>query len=188
MTVYEGLKARGWLEDGPKVTLQFETALEWGPITYQSKPHKCVGKADYSMFFGEHNHMDCHLVVFETKQDHGASTSNHGQILAHMAMVQANRKARRQTDSTVWGTLTDGQWFYFFRLNNEGQWSCVPYQVHRDGWTVIANIIAYMILRGHQTAAFSLRSSLSYTSSKRPRIPTPSISAVLNQQMFAAPH
>ncbi|KAJ5954976.1 hypothetical protein N7501_009255 [Penicillium viridicatum] len=86
ITVYEDLKARGWLEDGPKVTLQFETALEWGPITYQNKLHKCVGKADYSMFFGERNHMACHLVVFEAKQDHGASTSNHGQILAYMAM------------------------------------------------------------------------------------------------------
>ncbi|KAJ5406291.1 hypothetical protein N7465_007575 [Penicillium sp. CMV-2018d] len=99
ITVYEDQKARGWLEDGPKVTLQFETALEWGPITYQNKLHKCVGKADYSMFFGERNHMACHLVVFEAKQDHGASTSNHGQILAYMAMVQASRKARGQTDS-----------------------------------------------------------------------------------------
>ncbi|OQD65970.1 hypothetical protein PENPOL_c005G10145 [Penicillium polonicum] len=81
------LKARGWLEDGPKVTLQFETALEWGPITYQNKLHKCVGKADYSMLFGERNHMACHLVVFEAKQDHGASTSDHGQILASELVV-----------------------------------------------------------------------------------------------------
>ena len=43
--------------------------------------------------------MACHLVVFEAKQGHGASTSNHGQILAYMAMVQASRKARGQTGS-----------------------------------------------------------------------------------------
>ncbi|KAJ5926173.1 hypothetical protein N7516_007946 [Penicillium verrucosum] len=118
---------------------EFETALKWGPVTYQNKLHKCVGKADYSMFSGEQNHMSCHLVVFEAQQfwDHGASTSNHGQILTYMAIVQASRKARGlstrgQTDSTMWGALIDGQWFYFFRLNNGGQWSCVAYQVLRE--------------------------------------------------------
>lgn len=140
------------------------------------------------MFFGERNYMACHLVVFEAKQDHGASTSNHGQILAYMAMVQASRKAREQTDSTVWGALTDGQWFYFFRLDNGAQWPCVGYQVHRDGWTAIANIIAYMIVQGHETAASPLRSSLSSTSSRAPRIPSLNIAAVLDKQMFAAGH
>ncbi|KAJ5398458.1 hypothetical protein N7465_008947 [Penicillium sp. CMV-2018d] len=188
ITVYEDLKARGWLEDGPKVTLQFETALDWGPITYQNKLHKCVGKADYSMFFGERHHTACHLVVFEAKQDHGASTSNHGQILAYIAMVQASRKARGQTDSTVWGALRDGKWFYFFRLNNGGQWSCVPYTVRSDGWAAIANIIASMILRGHETAASPLRSSLSSNSSRAPRISSLNIAAVLDGQMFSAGH
>ncbi|KOS36624.1 hypothetical protein ACN38_g12619 [Penicillium nordicum] len=128
--------------------------------------------------------MACHLVVFEAKQDHGVSSSNHGQILAYMAMVQASRKARGQTDSTVWGALIDGQWFYFFRLNNEGQWSCVTYQVRRDGWAAIANIIAFMILRGHETAASPLRSSLSSTSS-RPKIPSLNIAAVLDEPIFS---
>ncbi|CAI7670493.1 unnamed protein product [Penicillium viridicatum] len=32
ITVYEDLKARGWLEDDPKVILQFETALKWGRL------------------------------------------------------------------------------------------------------------------------------------------------------------
>ena len=135
-------------------------------------------------FFGDRNHMACHLVVFEAKQDHGVSSSNHGQILAYMAMVQASRKARGQTDSTVWGALIDGQWFYFFRLNNEGQWSCVTYQVRRDGWAAIANIIAFMILRGHETAASPLRSSLSSTSS-RPKIPSLNIAAVLDEPIFS---
>lgn len=49
-------------------------------------------------------------------------------------MVQASRKARGQSDSTVWGTLTDGHWFYFFRLSNEGKWPAVACQVSRDDW------------------------------------------------------
>ncbi|KAJ5507126.1 hypothetical protein N7527_009269 [Penicillium freii] len=154
IAVYEGLKARGWLEDGRKVTLQFETALEWGPIPCRNKLSKCVSKADYT----------------------------------YMAMVQASRKARGQTDSTVWGALTDGQWFFFFRLNNGGQWSCVAYSVRRDGWAVITNIIAFMILRGHETAASPLRSSLSSISSRAPRIPSLNIAAVLDEPMFAAGH
>jgi hypothetical protein len=100
-----------------------------------------------------------------------------------MAMVQATRKARGQPDSTVCGVLTDGQWFYFFRLNNGGQWSCVGYQVLRDGWPAIANIIAYMMVQGHETAASLLRSS---TSSKAPRIPPLNIAAVLDEQMLSA--
>ena len=190
MEFYEDLKPRGWLEDGPKVTLQFESRPRLsGPITYQNKLHKCVGKSDYSMLFGERNLMACHLVVFEAQQswDHGASTSNHGQILAYMAMVQASRKARGlsakgQTDSTVWGALIVGQWFYFLRLNNGGQWSCVAYQVLRECWAAIANIIASMIVRGHETAASPLRS----TASKAPRIPSLNITAVLDEQMFTA--
>ncbi|KAJ5470634.1 hypothetical protein N7530_007991 [Penicillium desertorum] len=88
-----------------------------------------------------------------------------------------------QPDSTVWGVLTDGQWFYFFRLNNGGQWSCVGYQVLRDGWPAIANIIAYMMVQGHETAASLLRSS---TSPKVPRIPPLNIAAVLDEQMLSA--
>lgn len=95
------LTADGLLDYGPKVTLQFETALEWGPINYKNKQHKCVGRADYTMFFGERDHIACHLVVVEAKKD--TTGTGLGQLLAYMAMVRASRKARGQSDSTVWG-------------------------------------------------------------------------------------
>ncbi|CAG8907058.1 unnamed protein product [Penicillium egyptiacum] len=185
-TIWENLKAHGYLENGPNISLQFETSLECRPVTYHNKQQNLVGKADYCVLFGEPKHIACHLVILEAKQDHGASTSTHGQILAYMAMVQACRRARGQSNSTVWGALTDGQWFYFFRLNNEGQWSAVAYQVHRDGWGVIANVIAYMIVQGHETAASPLRSSVSPRSSKAARIPCLNIAASLDAQMFSA--
>ncbi|OQE26041.1 hypothetical protein PENFLA_c007G06796 [Penicillium flavigenum] len=182
LMIWENLKARGFLEDGPDIGLQFETSLECEPVTYHNRPRKCVGTADYSVSFGEPNHMACYLVILEAKRDYGA-TPSHGKLLAYMAMVRAMRKARGQPDSTVWGVLTDGQWFYFFRLNNGGQWSCVGYQVLRDGWSAIANIFAYMMVQGHETAASLLCSS---TSSKAPRIPPLNIAAVLDEQMLSA--
>ncbi|KAJ9491120.1 hypothetical protein VN97_g2133 [Penicillium thymicola] len=66
-------------------------------------------------------------------------------------------KARGQSDSTAWGTLTDGQWFYSIRLSNAGQWSVVAYRATRDGWGDIANMMAYMVLQGHKSVESSLR-------------------------------
>ncbi|KAJ5954684.1 hypothetical protein N7501_008963 [Penicillium viridicatum] len=192
-TVYESLKADGLLDYGPKITLQFETSLEWGPINYQKKEHKCVGRADYTMFFGERDHMACHLVVLEAKKD--TTGTDLGQLLAYMAMVRASRKARGQSDSTVWGALTDGQWFYFVRLDNEGQWSVVAYRANH-GWGEIANMMAYMVLQGHKIAESPLRSSCSSNpstrhsvlSSKAPRIPSITIQEAIeeNTDLFPA--
>lgn len=67
------------------------------------KQYKCVGTADYGIFFGEQDHMACHLIVLDAEQNH------QGQPLAYMAMVRAKRKAHGEPDSTVWGVLTDGQ-------------------------------------------------------------------------------
>lgn len=150
--ICEDLTTNGLL-DGPKVTCahHFEISLEWGPITYHNKQYKCVGTADYGIFFGEQDHMACHLIALDAEQNH------EGQLLAYMAMVRAKRKAHGEPDSTVWGVRTDGQWFWFSRLNNEGKWSIVDYRVHRDGWRDIVNVMAYMVLQGHRNAASALR-------------------------------
>lgn len=181
------LTADGLLDYGPKVTLQFETALEWGPINYKNKQHKCVGRADYTMFFGERDHIACHLVVVEAKKD--TTGTGLGQLLAYMAMVRASRKARGQSDSTVWGTLTDGDWFFFVRLANVGQWSVVAYRATRDGWGDIANMMAYMVLQGHKIAESPVRSSCSgnpstrhsVLSSEAPRIPSITIQEAIDE-------
>lgn len=150
--ICENLTTNGLL-DGPKVTCthHFEISLEWGPITYHNKQYKCVGTADYGIFFGEQDHMAYHLIVLDAEQNH------QGQLLACMAMVRAKRKAHGEPDSTVWGVLTDGQWFYFSRLNNEGKWSIVAYRLRRDGRGDIVNVMAYMVLQGHRNAVSALR-------------------------------
>ncbi|OQD65769.1 hypothetical protein PENPOL_c005G03423 [Penicillium polonicum] len=142
------VKTKGFL-DGLKVTRthHIDTSLEWGPITYDTKQYKCVGTADCSIFLGERDHMACHLIALDANHNH------QGQLLAYMAMARAKRKADGEPDSTVWGVLTDGQWFYFSRLNNEGRWSIVAYRVRRDGWRDIVNVMAYMVLQAHWTTA-----------------------------------
>ncbi|KAJ5529924.1 hypothetical protein N7527_003317 [Penicillium freii] len=63
--------------------------------------------------------MVCHFVVLEAKEE--TTGTGLGKLLVYMAMARASRKARGQSDSAVWGALTDRQWFYFVRLNNAGQ-------------------------------------------------------------------
>ena len=78
----------------------------------------------------------------------------------------------------------------FIRLNNEGKWSLVLYQVSRDGWAAIANVIAYRVLQGYRTAASPLRSSASTNrfarqsslSSKAPRIFSTTISEAIDEK------
>ncbi|KAJ5795311.1 hypothetical protein N7457_001910 [Penicillium paradoxum] len=62
--------------------------------------------------------------VFEAKRS-GLGTGD-GQILAYMAMVWASRKKRNQSDSAVYGCLTDIHEFRFFHISHishKGLWS-----------------------------------------------------------------
>ncbi|KAJ5417316.1 uncharacterized protein N7487_000866, partial [Penicillium crustosum] len=134
--ICENLKTNGLL-DGPKVTYR----LNGDRLPATIKQYKCVGTADYGIFFGEQDHMACHLIVLDAEQNH------QGQPLAYMAMVRAKRKAHGEPDST----------FYFSRLTNEGKWSIVAYRLRQDGWRDIVNVMAYMVLQGHQNAVSALR-------------------------------
>lgn len=98
------------------------------------------------MFFVERDQMAC-LVALEANRDHL------GQLLVYMAMVQANQMAEEKSDSTDRGVLSDGRWFYFSRLNSEGRWRVVPYQVSLDGWTDIADMLVSLISQGRRTVA-----------------------------------
>lgn len=75
-----------------RATLSFETPFKWSPVPINGVPHTCTGNADYTVLFGGKDHMACHLVVLEAKERGEMVRS--GQVLAYMAMVQANRKAQ----------------------------------------------------------------------------------------------
>lgn len=62
--------------------------------------------------------MACHVVMVEARQE--GSQGGEGQTLAYMAMVQANRKKRGQTNWIVYGMLSNGEQFSFYQLNQMG--------------------------------------------------------------------
>jgi hypothetical protein len=66
---YQQLTMKEFLANGPPALLAHETVLSWGPITYMDEPHLCKGRADYSLFFGGKDHMSCHVVMIEAKQN-----------------------------------------------------------------------------------------------------------------------
>jgi hypothetical protein len=113
--------------------------------------------------------MACHLIVLEVKRD---NVTGAGQLLAYMAMVQANRKARGQSNWSVWGCLSDGCDFQFYFLDLEGNWSSRMLSSVVWGWQGIANILAHMIIQAQAVANSPLRSLCST------RPPTPPLSVI----------
>ncbi|KAJ5519478.1 hypothetical protein N7453_001900 [Penicillium expansum] len=161
VAVYRSLSDQGLLQNpaGTRVTLALERPLEWGPVLHQNVPHKCSGTADYSLLFGDKDHMACHMVIIEAKRR--GHFPDQGQILAYMAMVQASRRSRGQTDWTVWGVMTDGWSFQFYQLNMEGAWSFLGLQAKRDSWQAIATMLGSIVLHAQQACNSPLRPSLS---------------------------
>lgn len=143
-----------------RATLSFETPFKWSPVPINGVPHTCIGNADYTVLFGGKDHMACHLVVLEAKE-RGEMVGS-GQVLAYMAMVQANRKAQGQSNWSVWGCLSDGWDFRFYFLDLDGNWSSRMLSAIL-GWQEIANIWAHMIIQAQAVANCPLRPSLSST-------------------------
>ncbi|CRL18117.1 unnamed protein product [Penicillium camemberti] len=98
--------------------------------------------------------MDCHLVVLEAKEDNHATDDKNRERLACRAMVRANRKVRRQSNSTLWGVLSDDLEFNLQKLDHQGRWSYIHLQQGREGWQAIANLLVYIILQALGMAAY----------------------------------
>ncbi|KAJ5515713.1 hypothetical protein N7527_007273 [Penicillium freii] len=122
------------------------------------------------------------------------SSEGHSQLLAYMAMVQANQKKCGQSDWTVYGVLSDGEIFTFYRLEIDGQFTLVVLQALREGWQEIANMLASFILKGVKTCASHVPSSLASNPSARnshrqssPQLPPldslPSIEDIMDPEM-----
>jgi hypothetical protein len=50
------------------ITLADEATVSWGPTTYKEEPHICARRADYSLLFGEKDHLACYVVMVEANQ------------------------------------------------------------------------------------------------------------------------
>ncbi|KAJ6187312.1 hypothetical protein N7519_002220 [Penicillium mononematosum] len=99
--VYRSLSEQDLLPNtgDSRATLFFEAPFRWSPVSVNGVPHTCTGTADYAVLFGGKDHMACHLIVLEAKRRDGITGA--GQLLAYMAMVQANRKAHGQSFGDV---------------------------------------------------------------------------------------
>ncbi|KAJ5405180.1 hypothetical protein N7465_006464 [Penicillium sp. CMV-2018d] len=111
-----------------------------------------------------------------------------------MAMVQASRKKRDQSDWTVYGVLSDGEIFTLYRLEMDGQFTLVVLQALREERQEIANMLASFILEGVKTCGSPVRSSLASNPSARnshrqssPQLPPldtlPSIEEMMDTEM-----
>lgn len=158
-----------------RATLSFETPFKWSPVPVNGVPHTCTGTADYTVLFGGRDHMACHLIVLEAKR---YNLSGAGQLLAYMAMVQVNRKARGQSNWSVWGCLSDGWSFHFYFLDMEGNWSSKILSSSVLGWQEIANTLAHMIIQAQAVANSPLRLSLYSTQDPSTR-PSSVVSSVV---------
>ncbi|CAG7961173.1 unnamed protein product [Penicillium nalgiovense] len=158
--VYRSLSEQDLLPNtgDSRATLSFETPFKWSPVPVNGVPHTCTGTADYTVLFGGRDHMACHMIVLEAKKRDNLSGA--GQLLAYMAMVQANRKARGQSNWSVWGCLSDGWDFNFYFLDLEGNWSSKMLSSAVWGWQEIANTLAHMIIQAQAVANSPLRLSL----------------------------
>ncbi|KAJ5302187.1 hypothetical protein N7508_007050 [Penicillium antarcticum] len=190
--VWNSLAAEGHLTLGARVSISRETTMKW-PIVWNDQPYLCVGKADYSFLFGDKDNLACHAVIVEAKRN---VADGQGQLLAYMAMTQATRRKRGQSDWTVSGAIFDGNNYTFYHLDMDGQFSFVLLQSKREGWQLIADILGSFILKG-MTQCSSLRASItscpsacqSLQSYQRPSLgPFSSIDEILDSTETALTH
>ncbi|OQE30320.1 hypothetical protein PENFLA_c003G06432 [Penicillium flavigenum] len=172
--VYRSLSEQDLLPNAgdSRATLSFETSFRWNPVSVNRVSHTCTKTANYTVLFGGKDHMACHLIVLEAKRH---DMTGAAQLLAYMAMVQANRKARGQSNWSVWGCLSDGGDFHFNFLDLEGEWSSRMLSSVVWGWQGIANILAHTIIQAQAVATSPLRS---LCSTRPPTRPLPVISSV----------
>ncbi|OQD86367.1 hypothetical protein PENANT_c008G01970 [Penicillium antarcticum] len=190
--VWNSLAAEGHLTLGARVSISRETTMKW-PIVWNDQPYLCVGKADYSFLFGDKDNLACHAVIVEAKRN---VADGQGQLLAYMAMTQATRRKRGQSDWTVSGAIFDVNNYTFYHLDMDGQFSFVLLQSKREGWQLIADILGSFILKG-MTQCSSLRASItscpsacqSLQSYQRPSLgPFSSIDEILDSTETALTH
>ena len=162
--VYQALVTQNMLVNGPTITLAHETTVSWGPIIYKDELYLCIGRANYSLFFGEKDHLACHIVMIEAETVFGDGDA---QLLAYMSIIQADRKKRGQPDWTVYGVLSDGETFVFYDLDMNSQYTVVYLQVQREGWQMVANMLGSLIIEGIKTCSSPVRSSLASNPSPR---------------------
>ncbi|KGO37473.1 hypothetical protein PEX1_101350 [Penicillium expansum] len=78
-------------------------------------------EANWSLWYGPKEDVAVSVVVVEAKSG-ATATSGVSQTLGYMGCVHRKRKELGKMDSTVYGVVSDGQYFVFLKINNDSQW------------------------------------------------------------------
>ncbi|KAJ5926428.1 hypothetical protein N7516_008201 [Penicillium verrucosum] len=91
--------------------LKVYSGPRYGPVTHKGLKYDLVGRPDYSLWYGDEEDVAVSIVVVETKGGAGPSTGV-SQTLGYMGYVHRRRKDLQKLDSTVYGVVSDGQWWW----------------------------------------------------------------------------
>ena len=103
--------------------LHFETQLQ-RKVMHEDKKYLLSGYADWTFSYttGRRPQPLANLLVIEAKRAYSADTAQ-PQLACYMGLVHASRKEAEKENAIVYGATTDGKYYRFCRIDNDGNWS-----------------------------------------------------------------
>ncbi|KAJ5501304.1 hypothetical protein N7453_006121 [Penicillium expansum] len=103
------------------VHLNAEANWRYGPVVQDGMKYDLIGRPDYSLWYGTKEDVAVSVVVVEAKSG-ATATSEVPQTLGYMGCAHRKRKELGKMDSTVYGVVSDGQYFVFLKINDDSEW------------------------------------------------------------------
>lgn len=110
------------------LNLNAEGLWRYGPAIYKGAKYDLVGRADYSLWYGNEEDVAVSVVIVETKGTLSVSTGV-SQTFGYMGCVHRRRKDLQKKDSTVYGVVSDGVYWWFLKINNDSEVSRLYYTI-----------------------------------------------------------
>ncbi|KAL2705020.1 hypothetical protein AAEP93_000270 [Penicillium crustosum] len=104
------------------IHINAEGHWRYGPVVHKGAKYDLIGRPNYSVWYGTQEDLAVSVVVVEAKSGTTA-TSGVAQTLGYMGCVHRRRKDLAKLNLTVYGVVTDGQYFVFLKINDDSQWS-----------------------------------------------------------------
>lgn len=110
------------------LNLNAEGLWRYGPVMHKDTKHDLVGRPDYSLWYGNEEDVAVSVVVVEMKGVESV-TSGVSQTLGYMGCVHRRRKDLQKKDATVYGVVSDGQCWWFLKINNDSEVSKLYHEI-----------------------------------------------------------
>ncbi|KAI2702042.1 hypothetical protein DTO012A7_1007 [Penicillium roqueforti] len=125
------------------LNLNAEGLWRYGPVMHKDTKHDLVGRPDYSLWYGNEEDVAVSVVVVETKGVESV-TSGVSQTLGYMGCVHRRRKDLQKKDATVYGVVSDGQCWWFLKINNDSEWSEYIITARHGNYQEVVGILVHM--------------------------------------------